>query len=130
MPVLAMFGATLVSYGSDESGMGWVRGKFEPSHLACNPRGVVQAGVLATLEDACMNFAINAGLSGKSVPGATLELKVEAMRPVEQGVSYEIVGNVARSAKQVAFADSSVLSLSGELMSRATGTFLLYRPGE
>jgi len=127
MPVIEMFGATLETYGADESGMGWVRGTFKPTSLACNPRMVVQAGVLATLEDACMNFAINAALSGKSVPRATLELKVEAMRPVLLDLTYGLYGRVTRLAKQVAFAESEVSDLDGALMSRATGTFLLHR---
>ncbi len=127
MPVIAAVGGSLDAYGVDGEDLGWVEGSFTPAELACNPHGVVQAGVHSVLLDACMNFAINAALSGRDRTQATLELKTETMRPAHRGERYLLRGEVVRLARQVAYAEGTVRDASGELVSRATGTFLLHR---
>lgn len=127
MPLLRELGATLRAYGVDGEDLGWVSGSFEPTELACNPHGTVQAGVHAVVLDASMNFAINAALSGKDRTRGTLELKCETMRAASRETIYEVRGEVTRMARQVAFAEATVRDSAGELVSRATGTFLLYR---
>ncbi len=127
MPVIAAVGGSLDAYGVDGEDLGWVEGSFTPAELACNPHGVVQAGVHTVLLDACMNFAINAALSGRDRTQATLELKTETMRPARRGEGYLLRGEVVRLARQVAYAEGTVRGGSGELVSRATGTFLLHR---
>jgi uncharacterized protein (TIGR00369 family) len=99
-----------------------------PTELACNPHGITQAGIHSLLLDACMNFAINAALPGKARTRGTLEMKTETMRPAMKGTTYALRGEVARLAKQVAYGEASIRDADGVLMSRATGTFLLYRP--
>jgi acyl-coenzyme A thioesterase PaaI-like protein len=74
-----------------------------------------------------MNFAINAALSGRDRTQATLELKTETMRPARLGERYVLRGEVVRMARQVAYGEGTVRDGSGELVSRATGTFLLHR---
>jgi len=107
-----------------------VEGAFVPEELACNPHGVVQAGVHSVLLDACMNFAINAALSGRDRTRATLEMKTETMRPATRGGRYRLRGEVVRLARQVAYAEGTVRDAGGELVSRATGTFLLHREAD
>jgi acyl-coenzyme A thioesterase PaaI-like protein len=75
-----------------------------------------------------MNFAINAALPGKARTRGTLEMKTETMRPAMKGTAYVLRGEVVRLAKQVAYGEATVRDAEGVLMSRATGTFLLYRP--
>ncbi len=75
-----------------------------------------------------MNFAINAALVGRDRTKATLELKTETMRPALVGTSYALRGEVVRMARQVAYAEGTLRDLEGDLVSRATGTFLLHRP--
>ena len=128
MPIIASVGAELTEYGVDGEDLGWVEGTFRPEVLAANPHGVVQAGVHALLLDACMNFAINAALRGRDRSRATLELKTETMRPAMVGSEYLLRGDVVRMARQVAYAEARVHAVpGGELVSRATGTFLLHR---
>ena len=111
-------------------------GSFVPEPLACNPHGIVQAGVHSLLLDACMNFAINAALPGRDRTRATLELKTETMRPARKGEAYKLRGEVVRMARQVAYGEATVRDPDGELASRATATFLLQtsrrgnRPGD
>ncbi|MGH9082698.1 MAG: PaaI family thioesterase [Acidimicrobiales bacterium] len=128
MPIIGAVGGSLDRYGVDGEDLGWVEGVFAPEPLACNPHGVVQAGVHSVLLDACMNFAVNAALPARDRTRGTLELKTETMRPVVLGQHYGLRGEVVRMARQVAYAEGTVRDGDGRLMSRATGTFLLHRP--
>ena len=96
MPLIALVGASFDAYGVDGEDLGWVDGAFAPEAVACNPHGVVQAGVHGLLLDAAMNFAINAALPGRARTRATLELKIETMRPATLGVRYRLRGEVVR----------------------------------
>ncbi len=127
MPILGQVGASFEAYGVDGEDLGWVTGSFSPTDLACNPHGIVQAGVHGLLLDACMNFAINAALPGRDRTRATLEMKVETMRPALRGASYALRGEVVRLARQVAYGEATVTDADGQLVSRSTGTFLLQR---
>jgi uncharacterized protein (TIGR00369 family) len=128
MPIIALVGGELTDYGVDGEDLGWVAGSFTPTAMACNPHGVTQAGIHSLLLDACMNFAINAALSGGARTRSTLELKTECMRPAMQGDRFTLRGEVVRMAKQVAYGEATVRGEEGALVSRATGTFLLHRP--
>jgi uncharacterized protein (TIGR00369 family) len=128
MPIIGAVGGAFAAYGVDGEDLGWVGGTFTPEALAANPHGIVQAGVHSLLLDAAMNFAINAALVGRDRTKATLELKTETMRPALVGTSYALRGEVVRMARQVAYAEGTLRDLEGDLVSRATGTFLLHRP--
>lgn len=130
MPIIGTVGADFTDYGVDGEDLGWVVGSFVPTQMACNPHGIVQAGVHALLLDASMNFAINAAMPGRSRTRATLEMKTEVMRPAAVGEPYRLRGEVVRLARQVAYAEASVKGDGDELVSRSTGTFLLHRPDE
>jgi uncharacterized protein (TIGR00369 family) len=127
MPLIGTVGGSFTGYGVDGEDLGWVDGAFVPAAVAANPHGVVQAGVHGLLLDAAMNFAINAALPGRDRTRATLEMKVETMRPALVGESYRLRGEVVRLARQVAYAEGSVLDGGDQLVSRSTGTFLLHR---
>jgi uncharacterized protein (TIGR00369 family) len=130
MELLGTVGASFDDYGVDGEDLGWVEGVFAPARPACNPHGIVQAGVHGLLLDAAMNFAINAALPGRARTRATLEMKVETMRPAVLGESYRLRGEVVRLARQVAYGEGSVTDSGGQLVSRSTGTFLLHRPAD
>jgi acyl-coenzyme A thioesterase PaaI-like protein len=128
MAIIGLVGGAFTSYGVDGEDLGWVGGTFTPTELACNPHGITQAGVHSLLLDAAMNFAINAALPHKARTRGTLEMKTECMRPARLGDPFELRGEVARLAKQVAYGEATVRAADGALVSRATGTFLLHRP--
>jgi uncharacterized protein (TIGR00369 family) len=130
MELIGTVGACFDDYGVDGEDLGWVTGTFTPSKQACNPHGIVQAGIHGLLLDAAMNFAINAALPGRARTRGTLEMKVETMRPALEGGSYGLRGDVVRLARQVAFAEAGVTDADGRLVSRSTGTFLLHRPDD
>jgi uncharacterized protein (TIGR00369 family) len=77
--------------------------------------------------DAAMNFAINSALAHRDRTRATLEMKVETMRPALAGESYRLRGEVVRMARQVAYAEATVIDGKDRILSRSTGTFLLHR---
>jgi uncharacterized protein (TIGR00369 family) len=130
MELIGTVGGSFDDYGVDGEDLGWVTGSFIPSTQAGNPHGVVQAGVHGLLLDAAMNFAINSALAGRDRTRATLEMKVETMRPAMVGETYRLRGEVVRMARQVAYAEATVTDDRGMMVSRSTGTFLLHRPSE
>lgn len=127
MEIIGLLGATFSSYGTDGEDLGWVEAAWVPTPLACNPQGIVQAGVHCVVLDAAMNFAINAALSARDRTRGTLEMKTETMRPARKGERFDVRGEVVRLARQVAYAEATVRDSSRRMVSRATGTFLLYR---
>jgi len=127
MELIGTVGASFDDYGVDGEDLGWAAGGFVPSPAACNPHGIVQAGVHGLLLDAAMNFAINAALAGGDRTRATLEMKVETMRPALVGEPYRLRGEVVRMARQVAYAEATVTDAKDRMVSRSTGTFLLHR---
>jgi uncharacterized protein (TIGR00369 family) len=128
MPILGAIGVSFDDYGvEDVEHAGWATAVWEPSAIACNPHGTVQAGVHGVVLDAAMNFAVNAGLSRRDRTKATIELKTETMRPASVGDKLAVRGAVVREARQIAFAEARIENAEGLLVSRATGTFLLHR---
>jgi uncharacterized protein (TIGR00369 family) len=127
MELISTVGGSFERYGVDGEDLGWVEGAFVPTAPACNPHGIVQAGVHGLILDAAMNFSINAALSGGDRTRATLEMKVETMRPATVGETYRLRGEVVRMARQVAYAEATVTDDTDRTISRSTGTFLLQR---
>ncbi|MHB1986513.1 MAG: PaaI family thioesterase [Acidimicrobiales bacterium] len=130
MAILAAIGVSFDDYGiEDDDRAGWATAVFEPTLLACNPHRTVQAGVHSVVLDAAMNFAVNAGLAGRDRTKATVEMKTETMRPAEAGDRLAVRGAVVRQTRQIAFAEARIEDAEGNLVSRATGTFLIHRAG-
>jgi len=127
MAIIEAVGGNFEAYGVDGEDLGWATGTFTPTALACNPHGTVQAGVHAVLLDAAMNFAINAALTGKDRTQATIEMSTELMRAAEAGVTYVLRGEVVRLTRQIAYAEATLSSSDGKMISRSTGTFLVHR---
>ncbi len=127
MAIIGAVGGAFDVYGVDGEDLGWVSGSFDPTALACNPHGTVQAGVHSVLLDAAMNFAINAALVGRDRTEATIEMTSELMRPALLGGHYTLRGDVVRLTRQIAYAEATITSDGGKLISRATGTFLVHR---
>jgi uncharacterized protein (TIGR00369 family) len=127
MAIISAIGANFERYGVDGEDLGWVGGSFTPTQLACNPHGAVQAGVHSVILDAAMNFCINAALIGRDRTEATIEMTTELMRPALLDVHYVVRGDVVRLARQIAYAEATISSDEGKLISRSTGTFLVHR---
>jgi len=127
MAIIGAIGGSFDGYGVDGEDLGWVTGSFDPTPLACNPHGAVQAGVHSVLLDAAMNFAVNAALAGRDRTEATIEMTSELMRPALLDGHYAMRGDVVRLTRQIAYAEATISGDEGKLISRATGTFLVHR---
>lgn len=127
MALIDAVGASFERYGVDGEDLGWVEGAFTPTEFACNPHGAVQAGVHALLLDASMNFSLNAALPGRDRTQATIEMTTELLRPALRAERYRLRGEVVRLTRMIGYAEASVTSEDGKLVSRSTGTFLIER---
>jgi acyl-coenzyme A thioesterase PaaI-like protein len=54
-------------------------------------------------------------------------MTTELMRPAMRAEKYSLRGEVVRLTRQIAYAEATVSSAEGKLVSRATGTFLVHR---
>ncbi len=121
MALLAQLGLSFERYGE-----GWAEAVWTPTELACNPLGPVHGGVFGVVHDAAMNFATNSALeSGDRV--STLDVTYHIIRGAQAGQPLRVRGAVLRATRQVAYVESAVTDDGGELVSRATATFLLRR---
>ena len=121
MPLLRTLGVSFVGYGE-----GWADADWEPTDLACNPAGIVQGGVYGVVHDAAMNFAANAALA-RGDRCATLDVQYQTIRAASAGDALRVRGAVTRAARQVAYLESEIRTADGDLVSRATATFILRR---
>ncbi len=121
MPLLTTFGVAFDAYGE-----GWAAAAWTPTPPCANPQGIVQGGVHAVVLDAAMNFAMLAGLE-RGDNGATLDLHVSTIRPARVGDVLRVRGEVVRLARSVAYLEARVRDEAGEVVSQATGTFIVRR---
>jgi uncharacterized protein (TIGR00369 family) len=121
MPLLGQLGLTFEEYGE-----GWSHATWVPTELGCNPLGVVHGGVYGVVHDAAMNFATNSALESGD-RATTLEIAYQTMRAAEADQALTVRGEVVRITRQVAYVESVVRDDAGEIVSRATATFLLRR---
>jgi acyl-coenzyme A thioesterase PaaI-like protein len=54
-------------------------------------------------------------------------MTTELMRPALLDAHYAIRGDVVRLTRQIAYAEATLSSDEGKLISRSTGTFLVHR---
>jgi uncharacterized protein (TIGR00369 family) len=121
MALLAELGVTFDGYGA-----GWAEAAWTPRALACNPAGIVQGGVYAVVHDAAMNFATNSSLA-RGDRCATLDVQYQTIRAAATDDALRVRGAVTRSTKQVAYLESEIRTTDGDLVSKATATFILRR---
>jgi uncharacterized protein (TIGR00369 family) len=121
MALLGQLGVNFERYGE-----GWVEATWVPTESACNPLGPVHGGVYGVVHDAAMNFATNSALE-KGDRCATISITYSTMRAANGGDELQVRGEVVRLARQIAYLETAVTNTAGELVSKATGTFILRR---
>jgi uncharacterized protein (TIGR00369 family) len=121
---MALLGQLGLSF--EEYGEGWAAATWNPTESACNPLGGVHGGVFGVIHDAAMNFACNSALESGD-RAATLDVSYSMMRPAEAGAPLAVRGEVARVTRQVAYVESIIRDANDEVVSKASGTFLLRR---
>jgi len=121
MALLGQLGVSFTSYGE-----GWVEASWVPTEAACNPLGPVHGGVYGVVHDAAMNFATNSALE-KGDRCATISITYSTMRGATGGDELAVRGDVIRLARQIAYLETTVTNADGELVSKASGQFILRR---
>ena len=121
MALLGQLGVDFVRYGQ-----GWVEADWVPTASACNPVGAVHGGVYAVVHDAAMNFATNSALE-RGESGATISITYSTMRGAKAGDALAVRGEVVRLARQIAYLTTTITNAEGEVVSTASGTFILRR---
>lgn len=121
---MALLGSLGIDF--DAYGEGWATATWTPTEMACNPFGAVHGGVYGVAHDAAMNFATNSALSSGD-RAATLDVTYSTMRAAKAGDSLTIRGEVVRLARNIAYVEATVCDPDGELVSKASATFLLRR---
>lgn len=89
-----------------------------------NPAGIVHGGVLCTLLDTVMAKAFFEGLPKGKRSGATLEMKINFLRPTVTG-KLTAFGIVINATRCTAFIEGYVLNEEGKLVAKATSTMIL-----
>lgn len=91
---------------------------FTVTDMIKNPQGVLHGGAMATAMDISMGHLVNK-VAG---PGATIEMKVQFIRPVSAG---EVIceGRFIRRGRSLAFMESRLTGADGKLAALATATW-------
>ena len=96
--------------------------EFEAREFMFNPQGSLHGGIVATVMDISMGHLLR---QRSGAGGATLELKVQYLRPLRSG-RLRCEGRVLREGRSVAFLESRLFDPDGRLSAMATST---WKPG-
>lgn len=100
--------------------------EFTPSEIHYNTIGTVHGGVTSTLLDSAMGSAVHS-LQQPGFGHATLELKVNLVRPVRLGSgTLRAVGNVIHAGRTTATAEARLIDSDDKLFAHATTTCVIF----
>ena len=102
----------------DDSNKSVLKITFDVNEMLMNPQGALHGGVMATVMDISMGHLLNksAGM------GATVEMKIQYLRPVRQGrVTCE--GRFIKKGRALSFMESRLSDDAGKLAAIATATW-------
>lgn len=91
---------------------------FDVNEMLMNPQGALHGGIMATVMDISMGHLLKKTV-GK---GATIELKIQYLRPVREGrVTCE--GRFIKKGRKLSFMESRLSDQAGKLAAVATATW-------
>jgi uncharacterized protein (TIGR00369 family) len=97
--------------------------EFEAAEMLMNPQGTLHGGVIATVMDISMGHLVKR-VAG---PGATIEMKIQFMRPVSAGRAA-CEGRFLRRGRNLSFMESRIFGPDGKLAGLATATWKMPDP--
>jgi len=91
-----------------------------------NPAGIVQGGFIGAMADSAMGSAAltYAKGAGRKVFAANVEMKTSFMHPARVGTMLECTALVVSGGARVAFAEAVVVDQDGQVVARASSTYL------
>jgi len=102
---------------------------YHPKLVGNPDTGVLHGGAITTLLDACSGSAVFASMP-RMQPIATLDLRIDYLRPAEPGKDVIAVAHCHHMSKNVAFVRASAFhDDGGEPIATAAGTFMLGTSG-
>lgn len=107
---------------NDDSEKNLCRISFPAEDFLFNPQGSLHGGTIATVMDISMGHLINK-VAG---PGATIEMKIQYMRPVLSGM-VSVEGSFVKRGRSVSFMESRLLDSDKKLCALATATWKMPR---
>jgi uncharacterized protein (TIGR00369 family) len=90
-----------------------------------NPVGVVQGGIVAAFADSAMSTAAVTNLQGRRAYVANTELKISFVRAAPVGSPLTCTARVIGGGNRVTFVEAEVTDEAGELVAKASSTYLL-----
>lgn len=94
------------------------RVSFEVTDMLRNPQGSLHGGAMASVMDISMGHLVKK-IAG---PGATIEMKIQFMRPVTSG-TVTCEGSFVRRGRSISFMESRLFGPDGKLAALATATW-------
>jgi uncharacterized protein (TIGR00369 family) len=91
---------------------------FEVTDMLKNPQGSLHGGAMCSAMDISMGHLVNK-VAG---PGATIEMKVQFMRPVTEGI-VTVEGRFTKRGRSLSFMESRLFSPDQKLVALATATW-------
>ena len=91
---------------------------FPVTDLLRNPQGGLHGGMMASAMDISMGHLV-AKVAG---PGATIEMKVQFLRPVMEG-TVTVEGSFTKRGRSLSFMESKLYGRDGRLAAHATATW-------
>lgn len=105
-------------YDAADSDKDTCRLTFQVTDMLKNPQGSLHGGALASAMDISMGHLVNK-VAG---PGATIEMKIQFMRPVMDG-TVTVKGCFTKRGRSISFMESRVTGPDGKLAALATATW-------
>jgi uncharacterized protein (TIGR00369 family) len=94
--------------------------EFDVQDHMFNPQGSLHGGIIAFAMDVSMGHLLN----HESGPGATLEMKVQYVRPARSG-RVRVRGEFVKRGKEISFLRSEAFDNADKLIAFATSTWKL-----
>lgn len=91
---------------------------FPVTEMVKNPQGSLHGGAMASAMDISMGHLVNK-VAG---PGATIEMKIQFMRPLSSGEAI-CEGRFTRRGRSISFMESRIWGEDGKLAALATATW-------
>lgn len=118
MPLLGQLGTTFTA-----ATVGQSAGTWQPTGLACNPRGTVQGGVFGVVLDAAMSLAVHSLLPTHEAV-VSVQLQTSQPLPAWRDAPLAVNAEVVRLGGTMVFAVATITGPHDETVAFANGTFV------
>jgi len=87
--------------------------------------GIVQGGIITTLADSCIAHATIAALTGQNKTTASIELKINFIRPALGGTRYTAEAWLIHLGGRTAVGEAEILNDQGKLVAKCLSSLMI-----